>query len=375
MQQVFAFLRTRRAATICLVLIVLAGAWTHYFVVPKENRAGNDIYFDFQEAQRIIAGENPYERILAGDMRTNQKYATYFPLFYLLSAGTIKLGFQEFQQWLALWRIVFLGFNAGAGVILFYLLWPKRGLMLAAFGVMFWFFSRWNLRITTSANIDYPAVFFLLLSFWLLPRHRVWSFLVLGLSLGFKQVDSILVPLFLIAVWQMEKQHRIRALLGVSVALASTLVISSAVFLAANPEAFLKSMVFEAVRDPASHIDAASLGVMFGWSSATSRLPFFALIALVYALFWRRKIGFYTAGLLALASFINFNPVLFLQYFVWLTPFFPLAASELAASEAFFRGGTTFDATTGDRIGSAAPGGEGSGRRDQADGVSRHAQR
>ena len=45
-------------------------------------------------------------------------------------------------------------------------------------------------------------------------------------------------------------------------------------------------------------------------------------------LFWRRKIGFYTAGLLALASFINFNPVLFLQYFAWFTPFFPLAASE-----------------------------------------------
>ena len=57
-------------------------------------------------------------------------------------------------------------------------------------------------------------------------------------------------------------------------------------------------------------------------------LPFFTLIALVYLLFWRRKIGFYTAGLLALASFINFNPVLFLQYFAWFTPFFPLAASE-----------------------------------------------
>jgi hypothetical protein len=358
-QQMLAFLRTRRAAAACLALIVLAAAWTHYFVVPQENRAGNDIYFDFQEAQRIVAGENPYERILSGDMRTNQKYATYFPLFYLLSAGVIMLGFQEFGQWLALWRVLFLLLNAGAGAILFYLLWPNRGLLLAVFGVLFWFFSRWNLRITTSANIGYPAVFFLLLSFWLLPRHRIWSFLVLGLSLGFKQVDSILIPLFLIAVWQSEKQHRIRALLGVSAALASTLVVTSAVFLVASPEAFLKSMVFEAVRDPASHIDAASIGVLLGWSSAASRLPFFALIALVYALFWRRKIGLYTAGLLALASFINFNPVLFLQYFVWLTPFFPLAASE-----AFPGGGATFGATAGERIGSTAPGGEGPGGRE-----------
>jgi uncharacterized membrane protein len=261
-------------------------------------------------------------------MRTNQKYPTYFPLFYLLSAVLVKLGLQEFPQWLTFWRIAFVLFNAGAGVILFYLLWPRRGLLLAAVGLLFWFFSRWNLRITTSANIDYPAVFFLLLTFWVLPRHRLWAFLALSLSLGFKQVDSILVPLFLIVVWQSEKAHRIEAIVTAGVALASTLVLTSAPFLIANPEAFLKSMVFEAVRDPAAHIDAASLGALLGFSSAGSRLPVFILIVLIYALFWRRKIGLYTAGLLTLAAFINFNPVLFLQYFVWLTPFFPLAASE-----------------------------------------------
>ena len=347
-----AFLRTRRAAMTLLALLVLAGAWTHYFVVPKENSPGNDIYYDFQEAQRIVAGENPYARILSGDMRTNQKYATYFPLFYLLAAGVVKLGLQEFPQWLAFWRIAFLLFNAGAGVILFHLLWPRRGLLLAVLGVLFWFFSRWNLHITTSANIDYPAVFFLLLSFWLLPRHRVWAFLTLSLSLGFKQVDSILVPLFLIAVWQSERQHRIGAVLVASATLASTLVVTSAVFLAANPEAFLKSMVFEAVRQPASHVDAASLGAVLGLSGAASRLPFFTLIALVYALFWRRKIGLYTAGLLAMASFINFNPVLFLQYFVWLTPFFPLATSE-----AFLGSETTLAAHADDRIGTTTPDG------------------
>ena len=60
-------------------------------------------------------------------MWTNQKYATYFPALDPLSAGTIKLGFQEFQQWLALWRIVFLGFNAGAGMISSDPLWPRLG--------------------------------------------------------------------------------------------------------------------------------------------------------------------------------------------------------------------------------------------------------
>ena len=317
-----------RVATVSLVLLVIGAAYIHYFVVPQENRPGNDIYFDFLSAQQIVAGQNPYEPILQGDMRTNQKYATYLPAFYLLAAGTIKLGFQEFVQWLRLWRIAFLLFNVGAGIVLFYLLRPKRGLLLAIVGLLFWFFSRWNLRITTSANIDYPAVFFLLLSFLLLPRHLVWAFLMLSLSLTFKQIGVILVPLFLIVVWQSEKQHRIRTLVGVSVALAGILIITSAPFLAANPEAFLKSMIFEAVRDPASHIDAEALGPLLGLSGIAARLPFFVLIALIYALFWRRNIGFYSAGLLAIAGFINFNPVLFLQYFVWLTPFCLLAASE-----------------------------------------------
>jgi len=349
-----AFLHTKRAALILLALLLLAGVWTHYFVVPKDDRPGHDIYYDFEEAQRIVAGENPYERILSGDMRTNQKYATYFPLFYLLSAGGVKLGLQEYPQFLAFWRLAFLLFNAGAGVILFYLLWPRRGLLLAAFGVLFWFFSRWNLSLTTTANIDYPAVFFLLLSFWLLPRHWVWAFVMLSLSLGFKQLDVILVPLFLIAVWQ--RQQRIGAVLVAGIVLASTLVVTSAPFLAANPEAFLKSMVFEAVRNPASHFEAASLGELLGLSSAASRLPFLALVALVYALFGRRKIGFYTAGLLAMATFINFNPVLFLHYFVWFTPFFPLAASE-----AFPGSETTAVADADYRSGSATLGGGGHG--------------
>jgi uncharacterized membrane protein len=146
--------------------------------------------------------------------------------------------------------------------------------------------------------------------------------------LGFKQLDIILVPLFLIAVWQSEREHRVRAVLIAGAVLASTLVVTSAPFLIANPEAFLRSMIFEAVRDPVGHIRAPALGEALGFSGAASRLPFFVLIASVYALFWRRKIGLYTAGLLAMASFISTNPVLFIQYFTWLTPFFPLAASE-----------------------------------------------
>ena len=356
-----AFLRTKQAAAIVLIILIIAAAWTHYAVVQPSVDNNNDIYYDYVEAQRIIAGENPYARILASDMRNNDKYATYFPLFYLLSAGVVKLTSLDFPQYVTFWRIAFLLFNIGSGVILYYLLWLRRGLLLAVFGALFWFFTRWNLHLTSSVNIDYPAIFFLLLSFWLLPRHRVWAFVALGLSMGFKQLDVILVPLFLIVVWQSESQHRAQAILIAIVALASTLVITSAPFIAASPEAFLKAMVFEAVRNPATHVGVGALGPLLGWSGAGSRLPFFTLIALVYLLFWRRRIGFYTAGLLAMASFINFNPVLFLQYFAWFTPFFPLAASEA------FPGSETVPAVpAAERVGAAIPGAGGHGVPDRA---------
>ena len=49
-------------------------------------------------------------------------------------------------------------------------------------------------------------------------------------------------------------------------------------------------------------------------------------------------------------TFININPVLFLQYFLWLTPFFPLAASE-----AFLGSKTTLAFPAADHVGVATP--------------------
>jgi hypothetical protein len=71
------FLHTKRAA---LTLLVLAGAWAQNFVVPRDVDNENAIYDDLWEAQRLIAGENPYARIFSSDMRANQRYATHFLL-------------------------------------------------------------------------------------------------------------------------------------------------------------------------------------------------------------------------------------------------------------------------------------------------------
>jgi len=316
-----------KVAILALVLLVAAGVVVH-LSVPQENRPGTDISFDYEEAQRILRGENPYARILSGDMRTNQKYPTYFPLFYLLSAGVIRAGLSDYASWLQFWRVVNLFFNIAAGVVLFGLLYRRNALLLAILGACMWFLNRWGIRITESANIDYPAVFFLLLALWLVPKHRLTAFLMLSFSLGFKQLAAILVPLFLIYVWHDEREHPVRAVIVALAVLASTLIITSLPFFASSPEGFLKSMIFQLVRDPSSHISGPTIDSILKTSGIVSRLPFSFLLGLVYLMFWHKQIGLYAAGLLVMSVFINLSPVLFMQYFVWLMPFIPLAASE-----------------------------------------------
>ena len=70
-------------------ILVHTALWNTYKKIEKKE----DIYYTFVEGNRLINGVNPYERVLFGDMRHNDKYATYFPLFYVLS------GCSEMQYW------------------------------------------------------------------------------------------------------------------------------------------------------------------------------------------------------------------------------------------------------------------------------------
>ena len=75
------------------LLLALLGAFVNirlWGTNPSDNRP--DIFYSYVEGRRLVEGENPYARILLGDMRTNDKYATYFPLFYLFSGGAQLAG-------------------------------------------------------------------------------------------------------------------------------------------------------------------------------------------------------------------------------------------------------------------------------------------
>jgi len=127
-----------------------------------------DIYYLWQDSQLLSAGENPYTRILPGNIAENKKYPTHFPIFCLLSSLSQKLGLKDYAAWIGFWRYIFLIFNLGIGSLLFYIFYRQQLLVMAAFSACFWLFSRWTMYVTRVSQIDFIPIFFLLLSLFLL---------------------------------------------------------------------------------------------------------------------------------------------------------------------------------------------------------------
>lgn len=336
-----------------MLVIVLAAAALH-LALPATSGPGSDIYYSYVEGGRIAGGQDPYARILAGNMRDNDKYATYLPLFYLLSALSRRLGLQEYGAWIAFWRIVFLLCNVGAACVLYWMLYRRRARWLALVAVLFWFFNRWNLQSSQAGTSDFAAIFCLLLSLALLERSprtgplqgRWPAYLLFGLSLALKQIAIFLAPLYLIYAWKAIapvaapagvhdkpaawRGPQMRALGLAALASACLPLLTSLPFLLVDAPGFVRSIAFSVTRNAATatHIDAPSLDSLLGISGPLARLPMLCLLIVAYLAFWRRELGLYRAGLLVMAVFIDFNSVLFLQYFCWLVPFVPLAAVE-----------------------------------------------
>lgn len=312
---------------ILLFLVLVAGSIV-LVRLPRYDVTSTDVYFTYLEGRRLLAHENPYARVLSGNMQENDKYATYFPLFYLLAALTQAVGLRDYASWIYFWRLVFLACTVGSAGVIFWTLYRRRAVLAAVFGALFWLFSRWTLHNTQTGTPDVISIFFLLLSLLIFDKHRIASLLLFGVSLAVKQLAILLVPLYLIWIWQSTGKDRMRALLTGAIAIAAVPLILSVPFVLWNAEGFTKSIVFSATRSAASHLDAPSVDSLIGLAGIPARVPMALMLALVYGLAWRRTVGRYLASLLTMAVFIDFNAVLFLQYFGWLAPLIPLCIAD-----------------------------------------------
>ena len=287
-----------------------------------------DIYYIYLNGKSLLNGINPYETILSGDMLVNQKYSTYLPLMYLFSWISQAAGLTAFGNWLSFWRVIFLLFNLSIASLLFYILAKKNLVVFALFASLFWLFNRWTLHVGKTADIDFVAIFFLMMSLLCFGRHRLLSYLFLGVSLGIKQVGVLLLPLFLIWVW---KQAQIQPWKNSAKAVIWAALIPALIslpFLLWNWEGFVRSILFSGTRLAMASFDVYSLDEFIGLMGLAARVPLGVMLLLIYWIVWKRDVGLYLPILLVMAVFVFFNPVMFTSYLVWVVPWIPLVASD-----------------------------------------------
>jgi uncharacterized membrane protein len=317
---------------VAFCLVAACGVYVHTSLWEASGDAqGEDVYYAFVEGTRLIEGVNPYARVLESDMRTNDKYATYFPLFYVLSAVTQALGWTTWSDWLTLWRGIFLAFNIGIGYLIFRICAAGSQPLLGILGAAFWLFNRWTLHVTWINHIDFMPLLFLLLSLSLLRRRFALACGLFGLSLAIKHVAIFALPLYLMQAWRRSPDRRLQELSKALALIAAIPLAVSIPFLIWNGEGFVKSLLFSATRDPDDHFGAPSLDALFGISGVPAKTLMVVLWGLTYVLVWSQRVPLYSSVLLLTAVFFGFNSVLFRQYIVWLMPFMPLALNEVLA--------------------------------------------
>lgn len=318
-------------AAVLVVAATIAPNATYYRFVDRNA----DIAFIFRDGLALADGGSPYTRILAGDMRTNDKYATYFPLFYGAAALTQLLGLRVYGEWLAFWRVVFAGFDLAIALLLLTVVWRRGLAAFAIFAALFWAWNRWTLFEILVAQIDFIPIFFLLLALVLLERRSDAAMLLLGVSLATKQIAIFLVPLFLVHAWRHAiPELRVRAVVRALLLIGAVPLALSLPFLWAEPEAYLRSILFSATRLPRSHFGAPSIDEVAGLVGLPAKLPMLALMAVVYAYALRGRIGMSMASLLVMSVFVDFNSVLYTHYPCWVVPLLVLAACDAMAPAA-----------------------------------------
>lgn len=323
-----------------LLVLVAVGLLVHsaLWQRPIDELIGEDIYYIWLEGKRIVAGENPYARVLAGNIRENNKYATYFPVFYLFAAAYQKLGFPTFEQFIAFWRPVSLAFQLGIVWVAIEYFRSRRLLLLGFVTAMVILLGRWNLYVARAQTIEFAAIFFLIVSLvWLQEKPRL-SLLAYSLSLGIKQIAIILLPLYIIYLWRKRGAIPVGPLSGICI-IASIPVLSSLPFLIWNFEGFVRSILFSATRNSASHLPIVSLDAILSqqfpiFVGLVAKLPMLFLLACLYASALQARVGIFLQSAVAMAIFIHFHSVLFIQYLPWLLCLLPFAAVESLPQDA-----------------------------------------
>lgn len=286
----------------------------------------HDIYYTYYEGRAILEGVNPYARTLDGDRRTNDKYPTYLPGSYCISALSQLLGLRDYARWIDFWFWVFQACHYAIALLLFREARRRADTIFAIFVAVFWLYNRWTLYIVTVSHVDFCAILLVLWSLILLPRRPRLAALLFGASLAIKHIAIFLLPMFPIWVWHTRPpERRLRASVQSALWALSLPAAFSLPFFAWNPKAFIWSITFSVTREPDDTFATQTIDALLQQVGLVARIPLLLMMVLIFVFAIQRRINRYAAATLVFVVFINFNTVLFQQYMAWFLPFLVMA--------------------------------------------------
>lgn len=293
--------------------------------LTNHNAVADDIEYVWRDGEAISKGENPYKKALVSEHRDN-KYSTYLPLSYIVSAGIQKLGFTTFDSWLTVVRPLVLGAQLLTALFVLFFLYSKNKLALGVVSFFVILLHRFTLYPARVYHIDFPAIMFLILGMMLISKRMKWGYVMIGISLAIKQVAVILVPIFLI--WEFHQHRSLKKTFFSLLLMMIIPVLSIVPFVISSPEGVQASLAFSTNRMAGGDFATPEIATLLSLPGSFTRIIMYALIAVTYLAFWRKEVALFGASLAILTIFLGFNPVLFFQYLAWVIPFIPLAIAE-----------------------------------------------
>lgn len=291
-----------------------------------------DIYYEYEVAKQIQKGENPYNRILEGNMVENDKYPTQLPLYFYFLKFIRQNSNNNFSGFVETLRNVLYLFHIAGGGFIYLLFRRVNKPIIGYFAAIIYMFNVWSLNSFILLKQDMISIALLVSSLYFFKsKNQSWiSYILFGLSLGIKHIGIFMFPLYLTPIIFKEVSIKIFSLN--MILLLSTIFIPTAPFIKNNSQSFVNSMLFSITRSPHTsdiHYGYTELLIKYRHSTNSGtlfqqilpRLPLFITSIFSVLLLLLRKIPLSSYPFISIMVFAIFNPVIFPQYITWIPPF------------------------------------------------------
>jgi uncharacterized membrane protein len=334
MKKIEAFTKTQLFKQLCITIAVLILAYGSFLRIQNFSETGKDYKTFIDAINNFLAHGNLYQHTIESYKNVadvgGHGYA-YFPGFLYVFTFLYALAPAIHVPYNVLWKVPVLLCDLGVAIILFKQL-SKRNALAGLFALAAWIYNPYMAARSGYSLLDPVPVFFILLSLLYLEKDDVLAGSFYTLSVIFKPMALIFLPLFLIKskrwymfvaacaiIFTVVSLPFILGVKEITTYLNGTILVHTTRVIEGRPFLFYLSYYYKIELFQIIPLSVYNnLAAFFGW----------VLILIGYFLFKIRN-KYILASFSAL-NFLVFTPVLNRSYVTWFVPIFLLASFEIA---------------------------------------------